>query len=385
MSSKIGSLFLPLLALGSAGYASWHVYRANQPLPKAAPPIPPVMAPFSRTLAASGIVEPITEDVVVGTHVSGVVERVHVSAGDRVGVGTPLFGIDTRQASAELAVREAGLADAEAHLHRLRSLPRPEEVPASEARVSEARAAMVAAEDAYRRTARLAEARTVPEAELISRRAELEQARQRLAAATADDQLLKAGAWKEDIAVAESAVRRARALVEQARTEIERLTVTSPIDGDVLKVDVRAGEQVGTAAGQRLMVLGRVQPLCVRVDFDESEIPRFDKAASARAHPRGDAGRSYRLRFVRVEPYVIPKQSLTGDNRERVDTRVLQVVYAVEDDAPGLFVGQQVDVFVELDDVTATGDKAVTVPPAASGGLCIERPVPGTICRALGR
>jgi multidrug resistance efflux pump len=230
-------------------------------------------------------------------------------------------------------------------------------LPASAARVSEAQAAVVAAEDAYRRTARLAEARTVPEAELISRRAELEQARQRLAGATADDTLLKAGAWKEDITVAESAVRRARAHVDQARTEIERLTVTSPIDGDVLKVGVRAGEQVGTEAGQRLMVLGRVQPLCVRADFDESEIPRFDKTASARAHPRGDSGRSYRLRFVRVEPYVVPKQSLTGDNRERVDTRVLQVVYAVEEDSPGLFVGQQVDVYVDIDSSTEPIDK----------------------------
>jgi len=359
MSGKIGTLLLPLLALGSIGYAGWHVYRANQPLPKAVPPIPPVIAPFSHAPAASVIVEPTTEDVVIGTHVSGVVERVHVSAGDRVAAGAPLFCIDTRQASAELAVREAGLADAEAHLNRLRSLPRPEEVPASEARVREAQAAVVAAEDAYRRTARLAEARTVPDAELISRRAELEQARQRLAAATADDKLLKAGAWKEDIAVADSAVRRARAHVEQARTEIARLTVTSPLDGDVLKVDVRAGEQVGAAAGQRLMVLGRVQPLCVRADFDESEIPRFDKSARAHAHPRGDSGRSYRLQFVRIEPYVVPKQSLTGDNRERVDTRVLQVVYAVDEDSPGLFVGQQVDVFVDLDVPGATGVEAV--------------------------
>ncbi|MFM7137144.1 MAG: hypothetical protein ACKO1M_08750, partial [Planctomycetota bacterium] len=90
MSGKLGTVFLPLLALGSAGYAGWHVYRANQPLPKAVPPILPVSAGFSRTLAASGIVEPTDEDVVVGTHVSGVVERVCVSAGDRVAVGAPL-------------------------------------------------------------------------------------------------------------------------------------------------------------------------------------------------------------------------------------------------------------------------------------------------------
>jgi hypothetical protein len=50
---------------------------------------------------------------------------------------------------------------------------------------------------------------------------------------------------------------------------------------------------------------------------------------------------------VRVEPFVIPKKSLTGDNTERVDTRVLQVIYALEDSTAKVFVGQQVDVYVK--------------------------------------
>ena len=50
---------------------------------------------------------------------------------------------------------------------------------------------------------------------------------------------------------------------------------------------------------------------------------------------------------MRIEPYVIPKKSLTGDNTERVDTRVLQVIYAVDGGDKRLFVGQQVDVFVD--------------------------------------
>ena len=53
--------------------------------------------------------------------------------------------------------------------------------------------------------------------------------------------------------------------------------------------------------------------------------------------------------FDRVEPYVVPKKSLTGDNTERVDTRVLQVIYRVDDNQPVLYVGMQVDVFLESD------------------------------------
>ena len=75
--------------------------------------------------------------------------------------------------------------------------------------------------------------------------------------------------------------------------------------------------------------------------------PEIRDAPGARAMLRGDARQEFALRFVRVEPFVIPKKSLTGDNTERVDTRVLQVIYAVEDTTRRLFVGQQVDVFVE--------------------------------------
>src|SRR5262249_39172606 len=42
-----------------------------------------------------------------------------------------------------------------------------------------------------------------------------------------------------------------------------------------------------------------------------------------------------------------PKRSLTGASTERVDTRVLQILYSFEREALPVFVGQQVDVFIE--------------------------------------
>jgi hypothetical protein len=66
--------------------------------------------------------------------------------------------------------------------------------------------------------------------------------------------------------------------------------------------------------------------------------------ATLKGQPGGDF---FPLRFVRIEPYVVPKKSLTGDNTERVDTRVLQVIYAVDTQGKRLFVGQQLDVFID--------------------------------------
>jgi hypothetical protein len=56
------------------------------------------------------------------------------------------------------------------------------------------------------------------------------------------------------------------------------------------------------------------------------------------------------MRFVRFEPYVVPKKSLTGDSTERVDTRVLQVIYSFDRGSLPIYVGQQMDVFIDAPD-----------------------------------
>jgi hypothetical protein len=71
---------------------------------------------------------------------------------------------------------------------------------------------------------------------------------------------------------------------------------------------------------------------------------------------RGNPELKVELEFVRFEPLVVPKKSLTGDATERVDTRVLQVIYRVVGTMPErLFIGQQMDVFVEATESQVAG------------------------------
>ena len=72
----------------------------------------------------------------------------------------------------------------------------------------------------------------------------------------------------------------------------------------------------------------------LRVDVDENDAWRFRKDAGAVAFVRGNRELKTDLKFERVEPYVIPKRSLTGDSTERVDTRVMEVI-ARFDGPPG--------------------------------------------------
>jgi len=110
---------------------------------------------------------------------------------------------------------------------------------------------------------------------------------------------------------------------------------------------------VSTNAGQSLILMGNVKPLHVRVNVDEEDLPRLKLQAPAYAKVRGDARQeAIPLRFVRLEPFVVPKVSLTGINVERVDTRVVQLIYAVDSRSQAgpekkLLVGQLVDVFID--------------------------------------
>jgi multidrug resistance efflux pump len=343
---------LPGLAVALLLFSIFHVVRAQHKPPQLEPPVAPARNPYGATVAGAGIVEASTENIAVGSALPGIVVETHVSVDDvgkKVKAGEPLFRVDDRQLKAQLAYQEASLQAAEAQLAKLEAQPRPEEVPPSEAKVRVAEAAVAVQKDLAERAQRLVASRAMADEDVRQRQLALDVARQQLSQAKADDALLKAGAWAPDKAIARAAVAQARAQIEQTRTELERSVVRAPVDGEVLQVNVRLGEFVGASPNQTLLMIGNVHKLHVRVDVDEHDIPRFRPGAPARASVRGHPGVQFPLRFVRVEPYVVPKKSLTGDNTERVDTRVLQVIYAVESKEMPLYVGQQMDVFIEAD------------------------------------
>lgn len=123
------------------------------------------------------------------------------------------------------------------------------------------------------------------------------------------------------IAVETSLLEQARAAVAFAEVNLQLGVVRAPIDGMVLQVNIRTGEfaQAGVLT-EPLLILGDTTSLHVRVDIDEADIHRFQKGKAAIASVRGAGGKQLVLTFLRIEPLVVPKRSLTGRSAERVDT-----------------------------------------------------------------
>jgi multidrug efflux pump subunit AcrA (membrane-fusion protein) len=152
---------------------------------------------------------------------------------------------------------------------------------------------------------------------------------------------------RDDLEIARARMESARATAAQTQALIERLTVRAPIAGTVLQVNLRAGEYATPAAATAPLLLGSVSEVQVRAEVDEQIAPRVKPGNRALGYLKGESTNGIPLEFVRIEPYVVPKRNLTGSSAERVDTRVLQVIYKFANSVTRpIYVGQQLDLFI---------------------------------------
>jgi len=281
---------------------------------KARPPAPPPLAeptrsPFENSVAATGLIEATRENVKVATSKAGLVTKVFVKVGSEVTTGTPLFQLDDREARAKVQTANSQIQSLKAAL----ALEEAQQADLADQleRVSKLQKSDVASVDEFKRKEFL-----------------VNTGRRRLDKAKAD-------------------IQSAERILESAQVDLDVLTIRASRDGVMLQVNVREGEYANVNPNEALMVLGDTKTLQIRADVDEQNAPLVLLNKPAVAFLKGSTQNPLPLRFVRIEPYVIPKRSLTGDSLERVDTRVLQIIFELDRPAIPLYVGQQVDVFIE--------------------------------------
>lgn len=284
------------LSLAGMIFAGLIVLRLSAQDPVPPPPYSPPSNPFARSVAAAGIVEAQGENIALGVPVPGLITAVHVKVWDKVEPGQPLLQLDDRELKASLIGQRARVQVAEATESRLRGM--------------------------LSRLEKVTDNRAITREELETRRSDVQVATAELAAA--------------------------RAAVEQTEALLTRLTVRAPRAATVLQVNTRAGEFVTPGAIRSPLVLGDLTYYQIRADIDEQVAPRVRPNMKAVGYLKGDTQKPIPLEFVRVDPFIIPKTSLTGSSIERVDTRVLQVIYRCQASTNAtLYVGQQLDLYLE--------------------------------------
>jgi HlyD family secretion protein len=303
---------LPLLAVLSLGLAARFIINGKPPTATVPPVQIPATAPATQkdNVAGSGVVQPSSELVNIASPLAATVKTVFVKAGDEVKQGQVLFLLDDREAQADMGARQAALNLADRNLQAARS--------ETEERIT-----------SLKLYESIGDKRAMTEDELNRRQFAAQTAKAR-------EQAIKAS------------VAQAQAQLEQSKTNLTLRTVRAPFDATVLQVKVRQGEFApATQLSEPLITLGNTTPLHVKIDIDEADIARALIKNGATVSARGSSSTTVKAQFVRVEPLVVPKRSLTNSTTERVDTRVLQVIYALPEGSSAFYVGQQVDAYLQ--------------------------------------
>jgi HlyD family secretion protein len=337
---KTRDLILPGVAVLALLYATTSILRTQPVRELTDPPAMPPKSSFENRIAAVGLLEPSSESITLGSARAGVVDEVMVKAGDRVKKDAPLVKLRTSELQAERRVAEAALSEATAQVGVAES-----QVQVAQANVAVAEAELAQAKRLLSYAESVEDRRVLSSEERTQRAMNVSTAEARLSASKA-----AVSSATKAVTSAQASVTSAAARVEVLDVELDRSIIKAPLDSTVLQVRIRPGEHLGADAGQQAwLTLGQTDHLHLRADIDEHEAWRLKAGAAAEAQVRGNPLLKTALSFVRIEPLVIPKRSLTGDATERVDTRVLQVIFKVEATSSiPLYPGQQMDVFIEV-------------------------------------
>jgi len=294
------------------------------------------------TVAASGMVTPVTQ-VQVGTQVSGQISELFVDFNSEVKAGQLIARIDPdslqyklRQVQADRDAARASVLNAQAN------------ALAANANVARAQVDLAEAQRALQRNQELVAQNFISPAQLETSRALVASQSASVKAVQAQAQVAQA-----QIASAQAAVKQREALVAQAKIDIDRTEIRSPVNGVVIKRSVELGQTVAASlqAPELFVIAQNLNDMQVQVAIDEADISRVRVDQPASFTVDAFPGRTFEGKVSQV------RQAAT--NTQNVIT--YPVVVSFSNSGARLLPGMTANVKL----VTETRDDVLKVPNAA--------------------
>ncbi|MBF0505398.1 MAG: efflux RND transporter periplasmic adaptor subunit [Nitrospirae bacterium] len=329
-------------------------------------PLPPVFSPASNPYAkgvyANGIIESYQThgaNINIYPEVPGTVLKIPVAEGENVHRGTQLLIMDdsVQRATAEQLKSQAEAA--RALLEELKAQPRKENLEIAKAQVELADAGLKTSQDQLDKLTKSYELnpKSVSKNDLDNAENAVKTAKANLEVARKQYELTRAGAWIYDVRNQENQYKALIKAYMASSALLDKYVIKAPGDGVVLAINAAVGSYISpqgaydtyTQGADPVIVMGGPQNFIgVRCYIDEILVHRLPPASQMHAQMfiRG-TNINIPLEYVRVQPYVSPKIELSNQRTERVDVRVLPVIFRFA--KPGnidLYPGQLVDVYI---------------------------------------
>ena len=330
--------------------------------PTLPPAYSPAASPYPSAIYAEGIIESAQtsgENINIYPEVAGTVKKILVSEGQQVKAGQALLRIDDSIQRGTTEQQGSSAEAAEALLEELKAEPRKETLDVADAQVVAAEASLKTAQDTFQKdqAAYEIDPRSVSKDALDSAINAAAVAKANLIVAKKQDDLTKAGAWIYDIRNQDRQQHALARAYASSRALLGKYTLRARRDGVVLAINTIVGNYVSpqgaydayTQGADPVITLGSLpSSLHVRCYVDEILVPRLHLSSKmiAQMSVRGSDVK-IPLEFVRVQPYVSPKIELSDERLERVDVRVLPVIFKLgKSTNVNLYPGELVDVYI---------------------------------------
>lgn len=308
-----------------------------------------VRPPFATYINGVGIVEPQSGNIYIGTPFNRIVKKINVSVNEQVKKGAVLFELDRQDLIANLRVKQKEYERTLANLHKLEAFPRNEDLTIAKEALQKAQLTLDESKTQYEMAANLPNPRAISQEEHDKRQYKYRQAEAQLREVEAQFKKIKSGTWQPELKIAVYECEQAKADVKATEEEIQRTFIKSPIDGTVLQIKIHEGETPSSDPSKTVIILGNMDELYLRVSIDQFNVSALNPNTPAVAFRQGDRSTEFPLEFIHVEPFMVPKRYLTNESNEKVDTQVLEILYRIAKKDSHLFIGEQMDVFINIE------------------------------------
>ncbi len=292
-------------------------------------------------LVLSGNLE--VSDAQLGFKAAGrLVERL-VSEGDRVTAGQLVARLDDAEQRAQLALRQAELAAAEAVVAELEAGSRPQEIAAAAATLRSAEAERDRVRLDHARQKELRAKEVISDRDFESIDAQLKVAEARAAEAAERLKLVQEGPRAETIRQARARLEQARAAVTLATTLLDNTRVVSPLTGTVLAHHIEPGEFV--SPGTPVVTVAETARMWVRAYVNQPDLGRVRHGQKVVVRTDSFPGRDFTgtVGFIASEAEFTPKTVQTPKERVKL---VFRIKVDVENPKDELKPGMPADVIL---------------------------------------
>ncbi len=298
--------------------------------------------PLQATVSSTGTVAPVTQ-VQVGTQVSGQIKELYADFNSEVKAGQLIARLDPQSFEYRLRQAEADLESARAAVLNAQANALAVEAAASRAAVE-----LAEAQRNLKRNEELVAQNFISAAQLDTLRATAASQAEALRAARAQVEVARA-----QIRSAQATVKQREAVVAQARVDLDRTQIRSPVDGVVIKRSIELGQTVAASLqSPELFVIARnLSDMQVQVSIDEADIARVRLGQKAGFTVDAFPGRSFEGTVSQVRK--------AATNTQNVITYIVIVEFSNADGR--LLPGMTANVRL----VTDTRENALKVPNAA--------------------